>query len=143
MQQEKKAVGLHLNTGGRKAAIRADLNATIDRVAHLFKQARESGEWSMYFSPINGESHFQEALGNSWEGQPVTLEPEPDNPHAIAVIAVDKIGYIPRNSWLHEHFPILQKRQQRIITRLLSINGGTDNKPSLGGVLEIGIEVAK
>ena len=71
------------------------------------------------------------------------LQPEPDNlddPGAIAVIAADKIGYIPRDSWFHQRFPELQKHRQRIIARVLSINGGTDAKPSLDAVLEIGIE---
>jgi hypothetical protein len=134
---------LRLITGGRQAAVRADMHATIDRVAHLFKEARESGDWSMYFSPVHGESHYQQALASSWEGQPVTLQPEPDNPYdpaAIAVIAAEKIGYIPRGSWFHERFPALQKHRQRIIVRLLSINGGIDDKPYLGAVLEIGIE---
>jgi hypothetical protein len=134
---------LRLIKGKRQAAIRAETHATLDEVAQLFKEARESGEWSMCFSLVHGESHYQRALASSWEGQTVTLQPEPDNrddPGAIAVIAAEKIGYIPRRSWFHERFPELQKHQQRIIARLLSINGGTDAKPSLDAVLEIGLE---
>ena len=130
-------------TGRSQAAIRAETHATLDEIAQLFKEARKSGEWSMFFSLVHGESHFQQALAGSWEGQAVALQPEPDNlddPGAIAVIAADKIGYIPRDSWFHQRFPELQKHRQRIIARVLSINGGTDAKPSLDAVLEIGIE---
>src|SRR5215471_2277435 len=105
MRGAREAMGLlRLITGRSQAAIRAETHATLDEVAQLFKEARKSGEWSMCFSLVHGESHFQQALASSWEGQAVTLQPEPDNlddPGAIAVIAADKIGYIPRDSWLH------------------------------------------
>jgi hypothetical protein len=144
MRGEKQAMGLlRLITGRSQAAIRAETHATLDEVAQLFKEARDSGEWSMCFSLVHGESRYQQALASSWEGQAVALQPEPDNlddPGAIAVIAADKIGYIPRDSRFHERFPELQKHPQRIIARVLSISGGTDDKPALDAVLEIGIE---
>jgi hypothetical protein len=40
-------------TGGRKGAMRADMNARIDRVAHLFKEARVGGPGGAY---LNGET---------------------------------------------------------------------------------------
>ena len=142
--RREEAMGLlRLITGRSQAAIRADTHATLDEVAQLFKEARDSGEWSMCFSLVHGDSHYQQALASSWEGQAVALQPEPDNlddPGAIAVIAADKIGYIPRDSWLHQRFPELQEHRQRVIARVLSISGGTNDKPVLDAVLEIGIE---
>lgn len=59
--------------------------------------------------PVNvvGEQFYAEAVKRCKVGEPVTLRPEPDNPHddlAIAVISKhgEQIGYIPRDNFVRK-----------------------------------------
>lgn len=86
-------------------------------------------------------SFRQDALKNCKIGDPVTLEPEPDNPHdenAIAIHMADSnmIGYVPR---------VLAERWGGTVpahtsAHIKEILGGTADKPTFGALIELETE---
>jgi hypothetical protein len=132
---------LSIILGGKQAApaddgIPAVMRATIHRITVLFEQARQSRDYRVFPQAVAGESHYQNALASCIEGEPVELVREPDNRHDPEAIRIDRvtgetIGYLPRDTRLHDEFP------DRICARLVRITGGTTDKPSLGAVLEV------
>ena len=82
-----------------------------------------------YQVSIVGESHYRAAIRRCGIGDDVTLVPEPDNPHdprAIAVLSErgEKIGYLPRESWLHRALLDEGKACDAIIGFMEKVGGG-------------------
>ena len=114
----------------------AVIRASIHRITVLFEQARQSHDYRVFPQTVAGESHYQNALASCFEGEPLALVREPDNPCDPDAIRIDRvtgetIGYLPRDTRLHDEFP------DRVSARLVRITGGTTDKPSLGAVLEV------
>ena len=117
-------------------AVPAVIRASIHRATVLFEQARQSHDYRIFFQAVAGESHYQNALAACIKGEPLAFVREPDNRHDRDAIRIDRatgetIGYLPRDSRLHDDFP------DKVCARLLRITGGTTDKPSLGAVLEV------
>ena len=132
---------LSMIVGGKQTApadeaVPAVIRASIHRITVLFEQARQSRGYRVFPQAVAGESQYQNALASCIEGEPVALVREPDNRYDPDAIRIDRvtgetIGYLPRDTRLHDEFP------EKISARLVRITGGTPDKPSLGAVLEV------
>ncbi len=94
---------------------------------------------TVYPVGIVGEASYQPAIRRAKPGQPVSLVHEPSNPYdgrAICVQSVhgERIGYLPRDSWLHR---VLLDEGREVAGRIKSIEG----KP-MGVVLEVVVGTA-
>lgn len=61
---------------------------------------------TIYSAGLVGEQHYQAAVRRCRAGEPVVLQPEPENPHDSRAIAArsssgGRLGYLPRESWIH------------------------------------------
>lgn len=75
---------------------------------------------------VTGVSHYQDALARCSPGEAVKLVHEPDNPFdrmALRVVSVlsETIGYLPRNSWVHE---MVHERGRGVSATISSIGYG-------------------
>ena len=132
---------LSMILGGKQTAPADDavppvIRASIHRITVLFEQARQSNDYRIFPQAVAGESHYQNALASCFAGEPLALVREPDNRCDRNAIRIDRvtgetIGYLPRDTRLHDEFP------DKISARLVRITGGTTDKPSLGAVLEV------
>lgn len=122
---------LRLIRGGRTAEPRpADLHKTDV----LFAQAQQApDEYRTFHHNIAGESFHEAAIDRCYEGMPVQLTPEPENPHdpdAVRVTtAAGDIGYLPADSRLKAEFD----PERYIAARIASIRGSEHR----GVILEI------
>jgi HIRAN domain len=132
---------LSMILGGKQTAPADDavppvIRASIHRITVLFEQARQSNDYRIFPQTVAGESHYQNVLASCFAGEPLALVREPDNSCDRDAIRIDRvtgetIGYLPRDTRLHDEFP------DKISARLVRITGGTTDKPSLGAVLEV------
>lgn len=98
-----------------------------------------SAQMGVYSVSLVGESHYQDAIADLIEGDPVELVHEPDNPHdenAVSARTLDgeTIGYVPRDHWLQVLVAIERKPAAAEVQR---VTGGTDARPAMGVVLQV------
>lgn len=90
-----------------------------------------------YIVPIVGEADHQETLKRAEVGQAVSLIPEPQNPvdeNAIKVVIGDSdtIGYLQRDSWLHQ---IILVNEKPVFAQIKELRAGTEDRPWIGASL--------
>jgi hypothetical protein len=89
--------------------------------------------------PVNivGESHYQDAIRATWEGDPVVLYRESGNPHDPRAIVAKTaagltIGYLPRDSWLQR---VVHDEGDGATATIMSLHPG----PPVAVVLEVAV----
>ncbi len=92
-----------------------------------------------YTVHLVGEANYQAAIANLSTGDPVTIEPEPDNPYdpralRCADMTGATIGYIERDSWLQR---AMIDQNTPVAASIEEIIGGVKGKPSRGVVLTV------
>jgi len=120
---------LRLICGGRTAEPHPELpagaRASVHKAAVLFNQALQApDQYRTFHQKIVGESFRQDVIGRCFEGMPVELVREPDNPHdpdAVRVTTVyGDIGYLPADSRFKDEFD----PKRHVAARIASIRGG-------------------
>lgn len=92
-----------------------------------------------YTVHLVGEANYQAAIAKLSPGDPVTIQPEPDNPHdpralRCADVTGATIGYIERDSWLTR---AMIDQKTPVAASIEQIIGGVKDKPSRGVVLTV------
>lgn len=92
-----------------------------------------------YTVHLVGEANYQAAIANLSTGDPVTIQPEPDNPHdpralRCADMTGATIGHIERDSWLTR---AMIDQKTPVAASIEQIIGGVKDKPSRGVVLTV------
>ncbi len=92
-----------------------------------------------YTVHLVGEANYQAAIASLSAGDPVTIQPEPDNPHDPRALRCTDltgatIGYIERDSWLTR---AMIDQNTPVAASVEQIIGGVKGKPSRGVVLTV------
>lgn len=90
----------------------------------------------LYPVGLVGERNYQGQISECWEGQPVYICHEPDNPYDALALKVETaericIGYIPRKSWLRD---AIHDEGRGVASTIASISDG-------GGVGLLGVVI--
>lgn len=94
------------NDPAQLAAPRLEPAVPVPRLIADFVPA-EKPPFDGYHVGLRGESNYQPAIHKTLPGEPISLKPEPSNPHDPRAIQAlnrrgDLIGYLPRDGWLTE-----------------------------------------
>ena len=122
-------------------SIDPDSPATMAEIEKALADAPQKWVYvpTVYPVGIVGEASYQSAIRRARVGQPVRLTHEPSNPHDDRAISVqnlhgERIGYLPRDSWLHS---VMLDEGKNIAGRIKSIEG----RP-MGVVLDVVVGTA-
>lgn len=117
----------------------AGYQQTLDQARGIAEDvAMRQANPQSYPVPLVGEQHRQAAIASCGVGEAVQLLHEPDNPYdSDAIVAIchgDRIGYVPRDSWVKR---AVFKDRKALRAQIKSLNRG--ERSLVGVVIEVSV----